>query len=341
MNETTMSLRATALRARLMRLALAFAALWLLAIPGARANNCTATMTDVDFGVISPLASTDYTARGTLTVTCFWTLGQSPLLLPAANVCVNLGAGSGGGTGDPRYMNNAGRRLGFNLYADPSYTAPWLWGSNTSTIGAKPITGTLIGLLGLGGVTQSVTIYGRIPASALAGVGTTGNVDTLYTASFAGHGTLQYVFGIDKPCTAGVTEAFSFQARATVTNNCLIGTSNLTFGSGSPLAEMRASAPLSVTCTAGNAYQISLNGGQAGNPAARTMKNSVTGETMGYRISSTLNGTVWGDGTGGTTAYGGTGSGSAQNVMMYGLVPRQRAPTPGDYRDTVTVLLTF
>lgn len=326
---------------RLLHLLLAAAALWLLAMPAARANTCTVAMTDIDFGVISPLAKTDYTARGTLTVTCNWTLGQSPLLLPAANVCVNLGTGSGGGTGDPRYMTNGGRRLGFNLYGDPSYTAAWLWGGNTSTIGAKPIAGTLIGLLALGGVTQSVTIYGRIPAASLAGVGTTGNLDTVYTANFAGHGTLQYVFGADKPCTSGTTVAFSFQARATATNNCLISASNLVFGSGSPLSERRASAPLNVTCTANSSYQISMDGGASGNPAARTMKNSVTGETLGYRISATPDGPLWGNGSAGTTVYTGTGNGATQAVMMHGLVPRQRAPTPGNYRDTITVQLTF
>lgn len=327
---------------RLRRLLLA-AGLLLLAIPGARADNCTATMTDVDFGVVSPIAGSDYTARGTLTVTCYWTLllGQSALLLPAANVCVNLGPGSGGGSGDPRWMMSGTRRLGFNLYTDSSYAAASIWGGNGSTIGAKPVTGTMVGLLSLGGVTQSVTIYGRIPASSLSGVATSGNADTLYNASFAGHGTLQYSFGAGKSCTAGASEAFSFQARATVTNNCLIGTSNLAFGSGSPLAERRASAPLSVTCTANSSYQISLNGGASGNPAARTMKNAATGETLGYRISATADGPSWGDGSAGTTVYSGTGTGAAQNVMMHGVVPRQRAPTPGDYRDTVTVLLTF
>jgi len=256
-------------------------------------------------------------------------------------VCVNLGTGSGGGTGDPRYMTNAGRRLGFNLYGDPSYTPAWLWGGAGSSIGAKPITGTLVGLLSLGGVNQSVTIYGRIPASALSGVGTTGNADTVYTNSFAGHGTLQYSFGAGKSCTAGSTVPFSFQARATVVNNCVIGTSNLTFGTGSPLSDMRASAPLSVACTANSAYQLSLNGGASGNPAARTMTNVATGEKVNYRISATPDGPPWGDGTGGTSVYSGTGSGATQSVMMYGLVPKQKAPTPGDYRDTVTVLLTF
>lgn len=316
------------------------AALWLLGAGAARADSCVATMTDVDFGTVSPIAGSDATASGTLTVRCDWALVTNPLLLPTANVCVNLGLGPGGGTGAPRYMSNGGNRLGFNLYTDNSYAAASIWGGTGSTIGAKPISGTLIGLLGLGYVTVSVTVYGKIPAASLVGVATVGNADTVYSASFAGHGTLQYGFS-GVPCTAGASSAFSFQARATATNNCLIGTSNLAFASGSPLTDQRISAPLSVACTADSTYQISLNGGTSGNPGARTMKNSLTGETIGYRISSTVDGAAWGDGTAGTTVYSGTGTGTAQNVMMYGLVPRQRAPTPGDYRDTVTVLLMF
>ncbi|MDT1847830.1 hypothetical protein FPK55_25250, partial [Acinetobacter baumannii] len=78
MSENTMN---SELR-RMLGLLLAIAALWLLAMPAARANTCTVSITDIDVGVISPLANTDYTARGTLTVNCTWTLGQSPLLLP-------------------------------------------------------------------------------------------------------------------------------------------------------------------------------------------------------------------------------------------------------------------
>jgi len=306
----------------------------------ARANTCSATMTDINFGTVSPIAGSDVTASGTLTVTCVWTLGSNPLLLPAANVCANLGVGPGGGTGAPRYLLNSGNRLGFNLYTDSSYTAAKIWGGYDSTIGAKPITGTLVGLLGLGGVTMTTTVYGKIPAASLIGVPTVGNADTVYAAGFAGHGTLQYGFG-SVPCTAGASSAFSFQARATAVNNCLISTSDLAFATGSPLTDQRISAPLSVACTANSSYQISLNAGSSGNAGARTMKNVVTGETLGYRISSTPDGAAWGDGSAGTTVYSGTGSGSAQNVMMYGIVPKQRAPTPGDYRDTVTVLLMF
>jgi spore coat protein U-like protein len=37
----------------------------------------------------------------------------------------------------------------------------------------------------------------------------------------------------------------------------------------------------------------------------------------------------------------GTGSGAQQTLSLYGRVPAQRTPAPGDYKDTVTVTLTF
>jgi len=322
------------------RMILITVTLWMLASCSARANNCVVIMTDVDFGVVSPIAGGDVVARGTLTLTCNWTLETNPLLLPTANVCVNLGAGPGGGTGSPRYLLNGSNRLPYNLYTDSSYTGAKIWGSTSSTISARPITATLVALLGLGSVKQSFTVYGRISAAGLLGVPTVGNADTVYSASFAGHGTMQYGFG-SVPCSAGASSAFSFQVRATAVNNCLISTSDLAFASGSPITEQRIGAPLSVACTADSSFQIALNGGVSGNPGARTMKNSVTGETISYRISATPDGPAWGDGTSGTVVYSGVGTGSAQNVMMYGSVPSQRAPTPGDYRDTVTVMLIF
>lgn len=70
-----------------------------------------ATMTDVDFDVVSPIAGSDVTASGTLTVTCYRTLGTNPLLLPEVNVCVNLGVGPSGGTGSTRCLLNGSNGL--------------------------------------------------------------------------------------------------------------------------------------------------------------------------------------------------------------------------------------
>lgn len=71
------------------------------------------------------------------------------------------------------------------------------------------------------------------------------------------------------------------------------------------------------------------------------MRNAVTGETIRYSISATLDGAPWGDGTAGTATVAGTGTGANQVIRMYGLVPAQTTPSPGEYKDTVMATLYF
>ncbi len=327
--------------------ALLLAALFLFGACDARADSCGASMTDVVFTNVSPIAGSDYYANGTLTVTCTWTVltGVPPLLLfPNVAVCVYLGVGSGGGTGSPRYMTNGGNQMPFNLYVDNTYAAASIWGGNGLPASTTSIQTAMGGLLALGSISRSFTVYGKIPGSSLAGVKTVGNADTTYGASFAGHGSISYAFygAVPSPCTAGASASFGFNARATVTNNCLISTGNLAFGTNSVLTgAVRSSAAMNVQCTGNSAYQVSLSAGGSGNVAARKMKNAATGETIGYTISNSLDGPAWGDGSGGTAVVAGTGSGTAQTITMYGKVPAQKTPAPGDYKDTVIATLVF
>jgi len=327
-----------------------FVALCLLAAPrDARADDCTATMTDVAFGNVSPIAGTDYYASGTLTVTCTWVLGNLlTAVVPTANICLNLGPGTGATAITARAMRNGSATLPFNLYRDNTYSAASIWGGTATAGSAQPVTTSMIGLLGLGVQTRTFTIYGKIPGAALAGVRSMGGVDTPYTADFSGAGTIQYSFAgllaASSACTGGTSAPFSFKATANVINDCFINTSPLVFGASNRVlsAAVRTTGALSVLCTAGSPYQIVLNGGSvAGNPAARKMANALTNETIGYEISSILDGPLWGDGSGGTVAVSGTGTGVLQTVRMYGRVPPQKTPTPGDYKDTVIVTLMF
>ncbi len=326
---------------------LMLAALFLCGAPDARADSCSASMTDIVFTGVNPTAGTDYYANGTLTVTCTWTLltGVPPLLLfPNVAVCVYLGTGSGGGTGNPRYMTSGSNQLPFNLYVDNTYGAASIWGGNGLPASSAYISGTMTGLLALGTFSRSITVYGKIPGSALAGVKTAGNADTVYSAGFAGFGSISYAFYglVPSPCTAGASATFAFNTKATVANNCMINTGNMAFGSNSVLkSAVRSSAAMNVQCTANTSYQVSLGAGAGGDVAARTMRNAATGETIGYRISSTPDGTVWGDGSRGTAVLTGVGSGAVQTITMYGQVPAQKTPSPGDYKDTVIATLVF
>jgi spore coat protein U-like protein len=320
----------------------------LLVCPGsARADNCTASMTDVSFGPVDSIAGTDYYANGTLSVTCTVVLGSlGTAVAPGVNICVNLEGGSGG-TIAARSMLNGGSSLPFNLYRDNTYAAASVWGSSAGG-GALPVTTSMSGLLGLGTATQTFTIYGKIPASSLTGARLQNGSDTPFTADFAGAGTIQYAFygllATPANCKTGTTVPFSFKASATLTNNCFISTSPLAFAGDNKVlsSAVRTSGSLGVRCTAGSAYQIALNGGSvANNAAARKMASATSADRIGYEISNTLDGPLWGDGSGGTGTVTGTGSGTLQTLRLFGRVPAQKTPAPGDYKDTVTATLTF
>ena len=321
----------------------------LLAPQRAQADTCAASMTDVVFGTVSPVAATDVYANGTLSVTCNWTLlsNLNVLLLPNVSICVNASVGSGGTAISARALASGSATLPFNLYRDSAYVPSSIWGTTASS-GTVPLSTTMGGLLAIGSLTRAFTVYAKIPAAGLAGVPTVGGADTLYSSSFAGAASIQYAFyGALAPapaCTVGQSSSFSFTAQATVTNNCFINTTTLAFGANNRVltSAVRAQSTLSVQCTAGNPYSISLNGGSvAGNPAARKMRNALTGETIAYELSNGLDGVLWGDGALGTATLTGTGNGAQQVLQVYGRVLAQKTPSPGEYRDTVTATVYF
>lgn len=58
-------------------------------------------------------------------------------------------------------------------------------------------------------------------------------------------------------------------------------------------------------------------------------------------MSAAQDGPAWGDGNNGTATFDGTGTGSVQQVAVYGLVPGQATPPPGDDADRVTATVYF
>jgi len=324
--------------ARAARLAaLLLLSLWLMAPGAARADACTAAMTDVVFSNVNPIAGADAYASGTLTVTCTFQDLSPNALLPTAAICVSLG----GAGGSARTMSNGSATLPFNLYLDNTYSAAAIWGSAASP-GTAQIKDSGIAVLGVGSFSKSYQVYGKIAGGAISGVSASGT--GTYTADFSGRGTIQYAFsGLIVPsCTAGGSSTFSFQARATVVNDCTITVGQLAFGTSTVLnAAVRANTSMNVVCTAGKAYQISLNAGNNASGGVRRMKNAATGEMVSYQISGSYDGSPWGDGSGSGVQLGGTGSGGAQAITVYGRVSPQTTPSPGDYKDTVTATLYF
>jgi spore coat protein U-like protein len=159
---------------------------------------------------------------------------------------------------------------------------------------------------------------------------------------------LALVAAITVPVQASTQKTSTFLVSLTVNSDCSISANPLAFGSvGSTLATtaIGQNTNLSVTCSSGTNYTLSLDQG------------SVTGSTVGTRLMGGTGGNtqtvqyqlysdapmshVFGDGTGSSVTVGGVGTGNAVNVPIYGQVPSQTVPAADSYSSTETATITF
>jgi spore coat protein U-like protein len=164
---------------------------------------------------------------------------------------------------------------------------------------------------------------------------------TLSTGALA---TTMAAICLPAPAIAG-TASGSLATSATVTANCTVSTSALAFGNvdSTSASNVDATGGLTITCTNGSAWAASagVGGGSGASYADRRM--TAGGNLLSYNIyTSAARTTVWGDGTGSTATLGGTGTGSAQSVTVYGRVGGGQSTVPiGSYADTVSVTITY
>jgi spore coat protein U-like protein len=142
--------------------------------------------------------------------------------------------------------------------------------------------------------------------------------------------------------SAGVSTS-TFGVTLAITAECLINsTATLNFASSGVInGNHDTNSPLVVQCTNTTPYAVALNKGST-TGATITQRMLVNGAaTINYNIyTDTPGGTLWGDGTTGSTV-GGTGNGAAQTITIFGRVSAQTTPAPGTYTDTVTVTVTY
>jgi spore coat protein U-like protein len=139
------------------RLALTFvlaAAATFCATDAARgALSCTISAVGVSFGTYNVFGASPLDSTGSVTYTCTGIVGASRI-----NITLSRGSAP---TFNPRRMLKSGEILNYNLYLDAARTT--IWGdatSGTSRYGPiKPIS------------TDTITIYGRIPAGQDASAG--------------------------------------------------------------------------------------------------------------------------------------------------------------------------
>ena len=146
---------------------------------------------------------------------------------------------------------------------------------------------------------------------------------------------------------AGTTYAASttstFAVQVAITATCTINSaSTLNFGTQGVLgANVDQTSTLQVTCTNTTPYNIGLDAGTGSGATVATRKLTSGGATVNYTLySDTGRTTVWGT-TIATDTVAGTGNGAAQSYTVYGRIPTQTTPAPGNYADTITVTVTY
>ena len=122
-----------------------------------------------------------------------------------------------------------------------------------------------------------------------------------------------------------------------------LGTSVLDFGTDALLlsaidADTGSSGvqAIEVLCNPGVTYSVTFGSGQnASQIADRAMKREGGSQLVKYQLYSDAGrGTV-------LSSLSGTGTGAPQVIRVYGRVPVQTAPVPGNYRDIVTITVAF
>lgn len=311
----------------------------------AQATTCSlaaGSVSTVSFGTVNPLLSADtFADSNTVTVTCNFTA-----LALGARLCFNAGVGTISPSTAARALGAGAFRMNYNLYTDSGHSQVWS-AATTSAPTSVLLSGPALG----GNASASFLFYGKLPGGQ-SGVSTIGNANTLYSESYTG--TAAYVdvsvgllatLLINCPIAAPTFRIpIPLTVQATVQKNCTINATNLAFPPQGLLNHVvTANGQITVRCTNNNAFSVALNGGSvAGNVAARKMKHATAADTVSYQLYQDGGyATVWGDGITGGTPLTGTGTGANQQFTVYGRVPVQTTPRPGDYTDTVIATITF
>lgn len=289
---------------------------------------CSYTVSPIlDFGTVTGLPTPQVDVAATISVTC------SSLLQVNRRVCLSIPEGTGGITVADRRMVMGGHSVQYQLYMDPGRTA--VWGALGEAAPPLAIDFPLL----IGSQTEVATVYGRVFG------GQTGQAVGTYQSDLTPIVARWEDFALSAPSCQDVASNAStlstLPARLTIDTSCTVDANPLDFGSVSDLDGNAASSNLSVTCTLDGPYTVALDGGSvSGDVNDRRMQRASGPETIDYQLYRDSGHTeLWGDTPGSVVA--GTGTGNAQSIPIFGLVPPQGLAPPGTYQDVITVTVTF
>ena len=145
------------------------------------------------------------------------------------------------------------------------------------------------------------------------------------------------------PTAAGAaTKTATFNVTATVVSDCTISADHLDFGNvGILTANVDADTDIRVLCTGGTEYTVALDAGSGTGSTIQDRRMANGTDTLKYQMyRDVARVQVWGDNAG-TDTEGGVGTGNEEVLTIYGRIPVQAPPAPGNYISTVTATITY
>ncbi|NUT14219.1 MAG: spore coat U domain-containing protein [Cupriavidus sp.] len=304
----------------------------------------------MDFGNVDLVNGGPYTGTATLTYSCENDTNQWQYM----RLCFNIGDGSasidsGGNRWNPRILRiPAGNEMNFQLYQGSTGN---IWGSTTQVISdAYDVVVKMPPRLGRN--TPSVT-PGTYNMRGVIGPGQAALPGGRYTSNFGGnHTAFRYTAAFDSEnapgsCNSATNNgpAFGFNVYANVYKSCVVSADPLDFGTvnGIPSStNIDSQTTIRVNCTAATAYRVLLVMSSNSPTGESNMKGVTAGnpDTVPYKLYQNAGrNQPWGNQTDNTPT--GTGTGANQELKVYGRVPGLPNVRPDDYRDTVTVNVTY
>lgn len=307
--------------ARIAGLAFAFAAMLavaLVAAPGraeATVSSCTLTTAGIAFSPYNTQTRAAVDGTGTITVECFGNQNNN-------TVSIHLTGGISTTCVD-RTMRSGTNNLVYNLFRSAARSGDHFCnGLNRVEL--------VFDLRNGGRQTQTITVYGRVNASQNPIFSSTPYTDSLTATARSGTSS-----------TGSFLGSTVFDVSGSVAAICSVSAGTLGFGAYSGTS-VNATAAVSVSCTSGAPYQIAMGGGSNQSGSARRMAGPASNFLTYQLYSDSARVTLWGDGSAQLGArHGGTGSGSAQSLTVYGRIPAGQSPAAGSYSDSVTVTIEY
>lgn len=135
--------------------------------------------------------------------------------------------------------------------------------------------------------------------------------------------------------------ALALGAHVARSAGCTVSTTGINFGTYdvfSPVNE-DITGTINVDCPMNTTYSIWLSSG-SGTFSSRALTNA--GQILVYNLYlDPTHLTIWGDGSGGTGTFNGTGTGSNIATPVYGRIPAAQNARVGSYTDVVTITVIF